>query len=1517
MDPQPGMPPPADAEPATIAAHPAARAAPWATAARLLLPFVLVAALAAAVLGALAYGARWLLLTEDGTRWLLGVVPGVQVDGLRGTLLGDELAAERVSVRWKEGQAGVDVEGLRLAGVVWRWQPEDGLWVALEVARAQARRVTVNTGPADPEVPVTPPESLAVPLLAVRVAEAALDELRIDALDPITALTARELSFDGRAEHRHAVGALAGQGFGLRVQAQASMGNAAPLPLEATLSATPQADPTDAPSWAAVLGARGPLAALDLTSVLRGVARADAPAPQAELEARVQPFDRWPVQRLVARTEGLDLAALAAGAPRTRLAGRIEVQAPARDAPIVARSEIDNQMPGRWDESRLPFTRLEFDASGTLARLDRVEAPRIEIRLANRAGPAGRLSGRATWTGHALDAEIRLAEVTPQRLDARAPEMVLNGPLQLALRGLPSPDPQARGVRPPWDVDARLALEGRFAAAPTPVQVAAELHAAENRLELRTLRARAGGAVADLRALLARNGSRADWQLQTSGRLADFDPLPWWPGEPGSNWRQGRHWVNANWEFDLRLPPARPGVALLEWAQRIAGNGRLQMRDSQLAGVPVAADFALGHAPRSPTPGTLRLDLTLAGNRLLAEAQGNPAGGGAGDRLRAELQAPQLAALAPLARLHPLLAEWLPRGGGAAAIVAVDGRWPAIGTEGQVRVERLRAGELAVERGAMRWSLRIGQGPDNAPLALAASADGVQLGKQRAERLRADLRGTLADHRIDMYAALPVAPPIVAEQLLGLQVRRGTRADLVAQGQWRSEPGGGGRWRARVERVAVGPWDGQPDPGLRPPPIAGTAPASTQAGIARTAPTPPSMSTAPTASSRSDASTAPSAPAAPAARAAAPASPGAPPPSTASTASAASAATAAIAAAGSPAAAAPTAAWAEAQGLQVELGIDREGALRALRADPGKMRVGGAIALHWDAVRVDLRDDRTDFELRADIEDFAAAPLLARALPGMGWAGDLRLAARVAVKAAERFEADMVFERRAGDLHFDDASGVQLFGLTEMRLALAVRDGRWEFSPILQGRSLGELRGTLRARTTPERRWPGADAPLEGEVQARVADLGIWSSWVPPGWRLAGELRTTASVGGRFGAPTYTGELSGSGIAVRHLLHGVNVSDGELRVVLAGETARIERFTLRGGDGRIEVGGSGRLGETPGAQLQLNAERFRVLGRVDRQIVASGQANLVLGADAGRLDGQFRVDEGLFDFTRTDAPSLDGDVHLRRPGEAEPEVDAAAEARTRSDFTLGVDIDLGQQLRLRGRGLETGLTGPVRVSNPGGRLALHGTIRTDGGTYAAYGQRLEIDRGSIEFSGPLENPRLDILAIRPNLDVRVGVQIGGTAQLPRVRLYSFPLMNDNETLSWLLLGRAPEGLGKDDSAMLQRAAFALMAGEGEAPTDTLLRNVGIDELSIRQTDGDTRDTIVTLGKQLSRRWFVGYERGVNATRGNFQIIYRIAQRLTIRAQSGEDNSLDVIWVWRFQEPPLEGGMRKSIPASPP
>jgi translocation and assembly module TamB len=263
-----------------------------------------------------------------------------------------------------------------------------------------------------------------------------------------------------------------------------------------------------------------------------------------------------------------------------------------------------------------------------------------------------------------------------------------------------------------------------------------------------------------------------------------------------------------------------------------------------------------------------------------------------------------------------------------------------------------------------------------------------------------------------------------------------------------------------------------------------------------------------------------------------------------------------------------------------------------------------------------------------------------------------------------------------------------------------------------------------------------------------------------------------------------------------------------------------------------------------------------------------------------------------------------------RGGRAAAAAAAAAEAATRAAtpaasgparaLRVALQIDLGEDLKLRGRGLDTRLRGDLALSAPGGRLAIAGSVRTEAGSYAAYGQKLDIERGVLAFNGPADDPRLDILALRPNLDLRVGVLVSGSAQKPRVRLFSEPEMSDTDKLSWLVLGRAPDGLARNDTALLQRAALALLAGEGQGLDSTLLANIGLDEFSLRQAEtGEVRETVVTLGKQLSRRWYVGYERSVNATTGTWQLIYRAAQRFTLRAQSGEDNALDVIWTWRW------------------
>lgn len=1421
--------------------NPPAPARPVRAALGLLLPLAVVVALLLLGLSLLAGGGRWLLASEEGTLWLLQRLPMVQVKGFKGTVLGGQWRADSLRVEWDSGRQWLLIEELAADGLLWKWRPNPHAWVALRADRVRARRLTVNTGPPTGKPPVLPP-SVAAPL-QLNLDQVRVQEVRINTLDPLHKLALDKLMLDARPGAQHSVEKLAVEGFGVSVEGGLKIVNQAPFKLDASASVRPTLD-GDSPRWAAALKAGGSVEQLQLTGTLRGRAPGGSKgrdAPSVDLSADLRPLQAWPLAGLNLQTQALDLSALVAKAPVTRLSGSARVTGGAPGTPLTAALELANAAPGRWNEGRLPAVRLTLEVNGQLDRRDRIEFKRFDLQLADATRSAGRLSGSALWTGHELQIDTRLDGVTPQRLDSRAAAMTLAGALTATLRGLPLPFAQAGPATPPPpppQVSWKLHLQGRLDAAPQPVRLLLEGAASNQHFELSNAQLQSGAATAQLKALLKRAGpgAHSGWLLATTGSVVDFDPLPWWPGDSSPawrDWRKGPHRISGGWQLDLQLPAAADRLPALVLAQRLAGNGSLRFRESMLAGVPLSADITLGFAPAAgPAPATLSADLLLGGNQLLLQGRGDPAGDGRSDRWQAELKADTLATLAPLLRLLPALADWAPRQGSAAATIAVAGRWPRLSSEGNARVSQLQANRLTLARATANWRYdALAEQPAAQTIAVQTELAGVVWNKQRADHLRADVRGTLAEHRIEVSGALPIAPPQMAERMLGLQTQTGTRAHLLARGGWLANPAGGGRWRSQVERLVIGSWDG------------------------------------------------------------------------------------------STAAEPPASGWAELRDLRGEVQFGPEGQLQQLQTDAGRLRVGDSVAVRWDAINIDLRGRELgrppQIQLRANVEAFALAPLLARAQPTMGWSGDLKLAARVDVRAGERMDADIVVERTEGDLHVQTGDGTQLLGLTDVRLVLAAHDGTWLFTPLMRGRSLGDISGRIQVRTTAQRRWPHAGAAVEGSIQAQVADIGIWGAWVPPGWRLAGEVSGTAGVGGSFGAPQYFGQVSGSKLAVRNLLQGVNISDGNIAVKLQGDKAQIERFTLRGGDGLLTVTGGATLGNKPQARLQFAAERFRVLGRVDRNIVASGKAELVLSPDGGRLDGKVSVDEGLIDASRADAPSLDEDVNVRRAGSPPAQAADPNAPNVRRNFALTLDVDLGEKLHVRGRGLDTMLQGRLRLSTPGGRFAVNGTISTEGGTYKAYGQNLVIDRGILGFNGAVDNPRLDVLALRPNIDQRVGVAIGGTLLTPRVRLFAEPdTMSDTEKLSWLVLGRAPDGLGRNDTALLQRAAVALLSGEREAPTDSLMKALGIDEVSLRQSDGDVRETFITVGKQLSRRWYLGYERGVNSTTGTFQLIYRIAQRFTLRAQSGLENALDVIWTWRLQETPADPAMRKSVITPP-
>ena len=591
-----------------------------------------------------------------------------------------------------------------------------------------------------------------------------------------------------------------------------------------------------------------------------------------------------------------------------------------------------------------------------------------------------------------------------------------------------------------------------------------------------------------------------------------------------------------------------------------------------------------------------------------------------------------------------------------------------------------------------------------------------------------------------------------------------------------------------------------------------------------------------------------------------------------------------------------------------------------LGVSPGRVSVLGVAVkienLQWQMPR-NTDGSGAQVEVSMAVEPLKLAEVLARLQPQAGWGGDLVVAGQLHVhhQAHQPWQVDAFMARRDGDLTLSEPAtvggGVQALGIRQARLELKAQDGVWSLVEQFEGRVLGKVSGRQTVQAQSPERLPSSADRLVGSLDVKIDNLRPWGVWVPAGWRLSGQLEAKAAIAGTLGAPQYQGQVSGRNLGAVQALLGVNLTDGQLQLALQGDQARLTSFTAKGGErgGTLSLQGDAVFGAEPQARLQLVADHFALLQRVDRRAVVSGQAQLVLGADDLKAEGHLSIDEGLIDISRADAPTIGDDVNvINRPGEPPPEDEAGASGNgvgPKRKLQVAIELDLGRQLRLKGRGLDAQLVGKLRLTTPNGRPAMHGVIKTASGSYVAYAQKLVLERGSLAFTGPIDNPRLDILAMRSQSplassdDVKVGVTITGTAQDPRVRLYSDPSMSETEKLSWLVLGRGAAGLGGADIGLLQTAASALLAGEGGSPKDSVLSAIGLDDLSVRQTDGEVKETIVNVGKQISRAWYVGYERSLNATSGNWQVIYRLAQRFTLRAQAGQDSAMDLIWSWKF------------------
>jgi translocation and assembly module TamB len=312
-------------------------------------------------------------------------------------------------------------------------------------------------------------------------------------------------------------------------------------------------------------------------------------------------------------------------------------------------------------------------------------------------------------------------------------------------------------------------------------------------------------------------------------------------------------------------------------------------------------------------------------------------------------------------------------------------------------------------------------------------------------------------------------------------------------------------------------------------------------------------------------------------------------------------------------------------------------------------------------------------------------------------------------------------------------------------------------------------------------------------------------------------------------------------------------------------------------------------------ELEWNASKLTVVQHPDLRLTVSGAGRLDYQEARFSLHGELTADKGRVELRNRTFPALGTDVVVSGH---EHSTQIAIKTRVAD---LDMSLDLGPDFTVVGRGIDARMAGRIRLTSTAqNTLTAFGEIRVASGTFEAYGRRLHIEQGILFFSGPVDNPGINIRAMRKNQPVEAGVEVTGTARDPRVLLVSDPEVPDPDKLAWLVLGRQAETGDAQDNQALQSSAVALAAGLGTTPfQQQLTQIVGVDEINFIPGAGQSQDGVVAVGKQISDKVYVTQEIGLRAAGNTLRVSYQLSRRWSLRTESGETDAVDIFFTLSF------------------
>jgi autotransporter translocation and assembly factor TamB len=414
--------------------------------------------------------------------------------------------------------------------------------------------------------------------------------------------------------------------------------------------------------------------------------------------------------------------------------------------------------------------------------------------------------------------------------------------------------------------------------------------------------------------------------------------------------------------------------------------------------------------------------------------------------------------------------------------------------------------------------------------------------------------------------------------------------------------------------------------------------------------------------------------------------------------------------------------------------------------------------------------------------------------------------------------------------------------------------------------------------------------PLNGNLRINFKQLDLIQYLVPDIGKITGQLALDTTLEGNLAQPkmTINAEIQQAAFTIPRL--GLEID----KFSLLGSSDKKNHFDFKlsahSGEGQLSIEGSSQLDAARGwpSSINIKGEDFEVSRIPEAAVTASPDLKVTIAKRAVLIEGDMLIPYAKLqpkDISTATKVSSDTVIIGSEPVEELP-----------WQITTRVNLILGERVTFFGFGFEGKLGGRLLVEDLPDELSRGtGEITIQEGRYRAYGQRLDVNDGRVLFTGgALDNPGLDLQAVRQIEEVTVGLKVLGRLQQPEIELFSIPTLGETDRISYLLFGRPMDETSSTEGNAMGQAALALGLAGGDNLARQLGDRFGFDEVRVESNDTGDQASLV-VGRYLSPELYVSYGVGLIESINSINLRYQLSERWHLEAESGEYQGADLLF----------------------